>query len=147
MIPCVGHGGDAPCNVIGMALTMGKALVERNTYECYSVRDDVDPIPKYMVEFPKGKFNGLRAYYNICTDPDLGFGLAALCCDACGCNACKQQLAMQWLPGIDMYEQPHYALNQECKLWGSYEGANDWRIVELKPMSDERGHGIQHDVH
>jgi hypothetical protein len=55
----------------------GKALVEQNTYECYTM-DDVPPIPSFKIEFPKGKFNGMRAYYNIRTDPDLGLGFAAL---------------------------------------------------------------------
>jgi hypothetical protein len=83
----------------------GKAKVERNTYECYTM-DEVDTIPNYKIEFPKGKFNGLHAYYNIRTDPDLGFGFAALHPAACGCNAYKQQLKMPWLPLIDMHKQP-----------------------------------------
>ena len=48
-----------------------KALVERNTYECYTM-EDIPPIPNYKIAFPKGKFNGIRAYYNIRTDPNLG---------------------------------------------------------------------------
>ncbi len=82
----------------------GKAKVERNTYECYTMAN-VDTIPNYKIEFPNGKFNGLRAYYNIRTDPDLGLGFAALRCAACGCDACKQQLKMPWLPCIDMHKQ------------------------------------------
>jgi hypothetical protein len=102
----------------------GKAKMEQNTYDCYTM-DDVDTIPNYKIEFPKGKFNGLRAYYNIRTDPDLGLGFAALRRAACGCDACKQQFKMPWLPRINMHEQPRYATNEECVLWGSYEGANN----------------------
>ncbi len=83
----------------------GKALVEWNTYECYTM-NDVDTIPHYKIDFPKGKFNGLCAYYNIRMDPDLGLGFAALCCIACGCNVCKQQLKMPWLPRVNMHKQP-----------------------------------------
>ncbi len=45
----------------------GKALVERNTYKCY-LMDDVPPIPNYKIIFPMGYFNGICAYYNVCTD-------------------------------------------------------------------------------
>ena len=55
-----------------------KALVERNDYATYTM-DDVPPLPDYKVILPKGKFNGLRAHYNIRTDPDLGINYAALC--------------------------------------------------------------------
>jgi hypothetical protein len=41
----------------------GKALVERNDYTTYSM-DDVSIIPDWKIVFPKGKFNGLRAYCN-----------------------------------------------------------------------------------
>ncbi len=102
----------------------GKALVERNTYKCYTM-DDVDTIPLHKIEFPKGKFNGRRAYYKILTDPDLRLGFVGLRRVACGCDACKQQLKMPWLPSVDMHEQHRYAANKECVLCGSYEGANN----------------------
>ena len=90
--------------------------------------DDVPPIPNYKITFAKGRFNELRAYYNIRTDPDLGLGFAALRRVACGCDACKEQLGRPWLPCVDMYEQPRYSANDGCVLWRSYEGANDWKI-------------------
>jgi hypothetical protein len=65
----------------------GKALVERNTFKSYTM-DDVSPIPNFKIAFAKGKFNGLRAYYNLRTDPDLGLGFAALWHVACGCQPC-----------------------------------------------------------
>ncbi len=102
----------------------GKALVEQNTYEFYTM-DDVPPIPNYKIEFPKGKVNGMHAYYNIRTEPNLGLGFGALHCVACGCNTCKEQLARPWMPHVDMHEQPRYATNREWVLWRSYEGAND----------------------
>ena len=120
----------------------GKALVERNTYESYTM-DDVPPIPNYKITFAKGRFNGLRAYYNIRTDPDLGLGFAALRRVACGCNACKEQLGRPWLPCVDMYEQPRYSANDGCVLWRSYEGANDWKIFQLEPVNDEEEKGAQ----
>ncbi len=55
----------------------GNVLVERNDYEWYTI-DDVPPIPNYKIVFPKSKFNGIRAYYNIHMDPDLSLGYAAL---------------------------------------------------------------------
>ncbi len=73
--------------------------------------DDVRPFPNYKITFAKGRFIGLRAYYNIRTDLDLGLGFAALWCVACGCDACKEQLGRPWLPCVDMYEQPRYATN------------------------------------
>ena len=69
----------------------GKALVDRNNYGTYCM-DDGTPIPDYRIKFPPGQFNGLRAHYNIRTDPDLGVGWAALCRVACGCGPCKEQL-------------------------------------------------------
>jgi hypothetical protein len=122
----------------------GKALVEQNTYECYRM-GDVPTTPNFKIEFPKGKFNGMRAYYNIRTDPDLGLGFAALRCVACGCNACKEQLARPWMPGVDKHEQTRYATNEECVLWRSYEGANDWRTCELLPATDDDERGA-HDL-
>ena len=60
----------------------GKALVELNDYITYTMAD-VPIIPDWKISFPKGKYNGIRAYYNIRTDPDLGVGWAALCRLAC----------------------------------------------------------------
>ncbi len=114
----------------------GKALVERNTYKSYMM-DDVPPIPNFKIAFPKGKINGLRAYYNIRMDPDLGLGFAALQGVACGCDACKEKLGMPWLPRVNMDEQPRYAANDQCILWWSYEGANDWKIFQLEPANNE----------
>ena len=93
----------------------GKALVEQNTYKCYTM-DDVPPIPNVKIKFPKRKFNGMHVYYSIRTDPDLGLGFAALCHVTCGCNACKEQLARPWMPCIDMHEQQRYATIRECVL-------------------------------
>ena len=123
----------------------GKALVERNTYKSYTM-DDVPPIPNYKITFAKGRFNGLRAYYNIRTDPDLGLGFAALRRVACGCDACKEQLGRPWLPCVDMYEQPRYSANDGCVLWRSYEGANDWKIFQLEPVNDEEEKGARDSI-
>ena len=46
----------------------GKALVECNDSITYTMAD-VPIIPDWKISFPKGKYNGIRAYYNICTDP------------------------------------------------------------------------------
>jgi hypothetical protein len=78
------------------------------------------------VILPKGKFNGLRAHYNIRTDPDLGMDYAAMRRVACGCESCKEQLGRPWvLPCVDVAAQPRYGQNKECTLWPSYEGGND----------------------
>ena len=102
---------------------------------------DVRAIPDFKLDLEKGEYNGIRAYYNIRKDPDLGIGWAALCRAACGCEACKAQLKTPWLPRMDRRKQPRYAENKECELWASYEGANNWRISELVPrtLEDEMG--------
>ena len=64
-----------------------KALVSHNNYSSYTM-GDVLPIPDYKVVLLKGKFNGLRAHYNICTDPDLGVSWAALRRVACSSGPC-----------------------------------------------------------
>ena len=119
----------------------GKALVERNDYATYTM-DDVPPLPDYKVILSKGKFNGLRAHYNIRTDPDLGIDYAALRRVACGYELCKEQLGRLWvLPCIDVAAQPHYGQNKECTLWPNYEGGNGWKISQLVPKmeADEKG--------
>jgi hypothetical protein len=82
-----------------------KALVERNTYESYKM-DEVPNIPDYKVVLPKGKFNGLRAHYNIRTDPDQGIGWSALSLVPCGFASCKEQLVRPWVPRVDQMKQP-----------------------------------------
>jgi hypothetical protein len=121
----------------------GNELVERNDYECYTM-DEAPPIPKYKIVFSKGKFNGIHAYYNIRMNPDLGLGYVALWRIACGCKMDKEQLGRPWLPYVDMFEQPGYAHNNECILWLSYKGANNWKICQLFPVTDdnEKRHGI-----
>ena len=99
----------------------GNGLMERNDHEWFKM-DDVPPIPNYKIMFPKSKFNGIHAYYNIRMDPYLGLGYTALRRIACGCDACKEQLRRSWLPCSDMFEQPQYAQNNKCVLWLSYKG-------------------------
>ena len=70
-------------------------------------------------------------------------GFAFLWCVACGCNACKEQLGMPWLPLVNMYEQPRYAANDWCVLWWSYKGANDWKIFQLEPVNEEEEKGAR----
>ena len=91
---------------------------------------------------PKGKFNGLRALYNIRTDPDLGIDYAALRRVACSCESGKEQLGWPWvLPCVDVTAQPRYSQNKECMLWPSYKGGKDWKICQLMPKikADEKG--------
>ena len=114
----------------------GKALVECNDYNTYTM-DDVPIIPDWKISFPKGKYNGIRAYYNIRTDPDMGVGWAALRRVACGCGTCKEQLKKPWMPGVEKRGQPRYAENKECSLWRSYEGANNWEIFHLTPKTED----------
>jgi hypothetical protein len=98
---------------------------------------DVPLIPKYKLVLEKVKFGGNRAYYNICTDPDLGIGWAAIRWVVCGCVACKAQLKTAWTLRVDNSAQPSYARDKGCKLWPNYEGENDWRICQLVPRSPE----------
>jgi hypothetical protein len=91
-------------------------MVERNDYATYTM-DDVPPLPDYKVILPKGKFNRLRAHYNIRTDPDLGIDYAALHRLTCSCESCKEQLGRPWvLPCVDVAAQPRYGQNKECTL-------------------------------
>jgi hypothetical protein len=101
----------------------GIALVEHNDYKC-NMMDDAPPIPNYKIVIPKGKFNGIHAYYNIRMDPVLGLGYAALWHVACACDRCKEQLGRPWIQRVDMYEQPQYTQNNVCLLRLSYKGEN-----------------------
>ena len=112
-----------------------KVLVSRNEYASYTM-GDVPLIPDYKVVLPKGKFNGIRAHYNIRTDPDLGVGWAAMRRVACGCGPCKEQLERPWVPLVEPDAQPRYAQNKECAMWHSYEGANDWKCCALVPKTE-----------
>jgi len=76
--------------------------------------------------------------------PRLGF--VALWRVACGCDACKEQLGMLWLPGVNMYEQPRYAANDRCVLRRSYKEANDWKIFQLEPVNEEEEKGARDSI-
>jgi hypothetical protein len=113
----------------------GKALVMRNNYMTYTMAD-VPPLPDYKVVLLKGQFNGIHAHYNICMDLDLSMGRAVVHRVACGCDPCKDQLQRPWVLHGNITMQPRYAVNKDCKLWPSYEGANDWKIVALVPKME-----------
>ncbi len=106
-----------------------------NNYTTYTMKD-VLPLPHYKVVLPEGQFNGIRAHYNICTDMDLGMGWAVVRWVACSCGPCKDQLQRPWVLHGDIITQPHFAVNKDCKLWPSYEGANNWKIVALTPKME-----------
>jgi hypothetical protein len=55
---------------------------------------------------------------------------------ACGCGPCKDQLQRPWVLRSSITVQPCYVVNKDCKLWPSYEGANDWKIVALMPKTE-----------
>ena len=101
------------------------------------------PIPEFKVILPPGKFNGIRAHYNIITDTDLGMGWAALRRVPCGCDSCKEQLGRPWIPGANINLQPRYRQNDECTLWPSYEGDNNWKICQLVPTTVENEKGVR----
>jgi hypothetical protein len=42
-----------------------------------------------------------------------------------------------------MFEQPQYTQNDEFVLWQSYEGANDWKICQLFPVTDDNEKGAR----
>jgi hypothetical protein len=48
-----------------------RALIVQNNYMTYTM-ENVPPLPDYKEVLSKGQFNGIRAHYNIRTDPDLG---------------------------------------------------------------------------
>jgi hypothetical protein len=93
-----------------------------------------------------GEFNGIRAHYNIRTDPQLGLRWAALRRVACGCAECAKQLTLPWKPGVAGDAQPRYARNKACVLWPSYEGANDWKIRELLPKTAAEARGARESM-
>jgi hypothetical protein len=113
----------------------GRALVMRNNYMTYTMMD-VPPLPDYKVVLPKGQFNDIHAHYNIRTNPDLGMGWAAQRRVACSCGPCKDQLQRPWVLRGNITAQPRYAVNKDCKLWPSYEGANNWKICTLVPKTE-----------
>lgn len=78
-----------------------------------------------------GKNNGLRARYNIRTDPDLGLGRAALRRVPCACQSCIDQMQLPWEIGTSPENQARFRPNQTCKLYPIFEGLNDWVIVNL----------------
>ncbi len=66
----------------------GNTLVDQNNFAMYSMAD-VPPILEYEIVLKKGNFNRIRVFYNICTDPSLGIGWAAIS------SCCLQLWAMQ----------------------------------------------------
>ena len=122
-----------------------EVLVQCNDYDTYSMAD-VDALPDHKVVLPKGEFNGIRAHYNIRTDPDLGLSWAALRRAACGCPECAKQLALPWKAGVDRAAQPRYARNKMCERWPSYEGANDWKICQLMPKTAAAAKGSRESM-
>jgi hypothetical protein len=60
----------------------GSMLVERNNYMAYSM-EDIPPIPDYKIKMEKCKYNGIRVYYNIRTDPDSRSWHWMGCCASC----------------------------------------------------------------
>jgi hypothetical protein len=54
---------------------------------------------------PSGKYQGIGAMYNICTDPNLGLGTAAVCRIPCTCESCFRQHSIPWKPGTPAKEQ------------------------------------------
>ncbi len=107
-----------------------RALVMQNNSMTYTMMD-VLPLPDYKVVLPKGQFNGIRAHYNIRTDRDLGMGWAAVHWVTCGCGPCKDQLQRPWVLHGNITAQPRYTVNKDCKLWTSYEGANNWKFLPM----------------
>ena len=93
-----------------------------------------------------GDYNGIRAHYNIRTDPDLGLGWCALRRVACGCAECAKQLALPWKRGGSPEAQPRYARNKACVLWPSYEGANDWKVRRLLPKTAKEAKGARESM-
>lgn len=83
--------------------------------------------------------DGLMGNFNLRTDPELGprqgLGRAMVRRCACGCDACKVQLELRWLPGLPVEQQPRYASSRDCKYATIFEGLNDWRLVELEPKT------------
>jgi hypothetical protein len=113
----------------------GRELVVQNNYMTYTM-EKFPPLPDYKVVLPKEQFNGICAHYNICTNPDLGMDWAAVRQVACRSGPCKDQLKRPWVLGGSITTQPRYAVNKDCELWPSYEGANNWKIVTLMPKME-----------
>jgi hypothetical protein len=88
-----------------------------------------------------GEFNGIRAHYNIRTDPQLGLRWAALRRVACGCAECAKQLTLPWKPGVAGDAQPRYARNKACVLWPSYEGVRGSQRLEDPRAAAQDGGG------
>ena len=74
---------------------------------------------------------GSSAMYNIRTDPQLGYGKAALRRIPCACPSCINQLSLPWDALKQYTDQPRYAQNMNCVHWSIFEGENDWQIVTI----------------
>ncbi len=84
----------------------------RNNYMTYTMTD-VLPLLAYKVVQPKGKFNGIRAHYNIRMDLDLGMGWAVLRQVAYGCGPCKDQLQRPRVLCSNITVQTCYAVSKD----------------------------------
>ncbi len=124
----------------------GRALVVQNNYMTYTM-ENVLPLPDYKVVLPKGQFNGIRAHYNIRTDPDLGMDWASVRWVACGRGPCKDQLQRPWVLRGSITAQSRYAVNKDCKLWPSYKGANNWKIIALMPKMEADKKVVHESLH
>ena len=77
------------------------------------------------------KYEGIRAMYNIRTDPELGIRRAAIRRIPCACKPCIDQLKIPWNYDVDEFHQPRYDQNVQCKNWNRFLGTNDWQVVVI----------------
>jgi hypothetical protein len=116
-----------------------RAVTERHYHVLKGADVRFDNLKMETIKFKnvrKGRHNGMRARYNIRTDPYLGVGFAAIRRIPCACHVCVQQLQEPWIPAISRKDQPRYKQNKQCKLWPVFEGHNDWEIVQIRPGDD-----------
>ena len=86
--------------------------------------------------FEEGDCNGIMGHYNFRFDADLDLGYCAARRIPCACRSCIDQLKLPWDNAKDKKDQPRYLQNQNCIMWKMFEGLNDWRIVEISPISN-----------
>mmetsp|Transcript_22912 Transcript_22912/g.76909 ORF Transcript_22912/g.76909 Transcript_22912/m.76909 type:complete len:368 (+) Transcript_22912:205-1308(+) len=107
------------------------AKVKSYTFERYDEEDVTHRSTKKEVRWLTARGDGLMNQYNMRADPDLGIGYIALRRAPCVCAPCLEQLKKPWVPSEPKTQQPRYARNTECALWPVFEGANDWKVVQL----------------
>ena len=112
---------------------MNKSITKYHFRKTSSCHVEYQNIKMNTIKLPTSnqQHGGSSAMYNIRTDPQLGYGKAALRRIPCACQSCINQLSLPWDALKPYTDQPRYAQNKNCVHWSIFEGENDWQIVTI----------------